>query len=131
MSIASAVRRTVVRASLPLTILTAVIVGPAAVTGCSGGGGDKATAPAANPCAEASFDSSAGIGFALGCNSVNVSVTGITYDQFSRRTAYNYDISCSDGSKRKTGRVYNVTYNSIGQALTWDYTVNGATCRKS
>jgi hypothetical protein len=57
-------------------------------------------------------------------------VSGITYDSFSRRTSYNYDMSCSNGTNRKTGRVYNITYNNLGQALTWDFTVNGTTCRK-
>jgi hypothetical protein len=105
---------------------------PAATSGCSGGG-EKATGPSntTNLCAEASFDSQANIGFNLGCSTLNVSVSGITYDQFSRKRSYNYDISCSGGSNRKTGSVSNITYNNIGQPLTWDYTVNGTTCRKS
>jgi hypothetical protein len=101
-----------------------------AATGCSKSGGD-ATGPTASACSDASFDSSAGIGFNLGCNSVSVTVSGITYDQFSRRTSYNYDMACSNGSNRKTGRVYNITYNNLGQPLTWDYSVNGTTCRKA
>ena len=67
----------------------------------------------------------------LGCNSYETSVSGITYDQFSRVTAYNYDIACSGGSSRRTGRVYNITYNNLGEPLTWDFTVNGQTCHKS
>jgi hypothetical protein len=105
---------------------------PAVVTGCGGGGGGS-TGPSntANLCAEASFDSQANIGFSLGCSTLNVSVSGITYDQFSRKKSYNYDISCSGGGNRKAGSVSNITYNNLGQALTWDFTVNGTTCRKS
>ncbi len=116
-------------ASLCFVLLATLL--PAGVTGCSGGDGDEATGPAPNPCAEASFSSSAEIGFNLGCGTYNASVSGITYDQFSRVIAYNYDISCAGGSDRRAGRVYNIAYNNLGQALSWDYTVNGATCRKS
>lgn len=101
-------------------------------TGCSKS--DGTTGPSGSTtsaCTEASFDGSAGIGFSLGCSSISVSVSGITYDQFSRRKSYSYDIACSDGTKRKTGTVSNITYNGIGQALTWDYTVNGTSCKKS
>ena len=114
-------------------LVLAALLLPVSVTGCSGGGDDDdgPTTPASNPCSEATFSTSAEIGFNLGCSTINASVSGITYDQFSRVVAYNYDISCAGGSNRKTGRVYNITYNNIGQALTWDYTVNGATCRKS
>jgi hypothetical protein len=103
----------------------------AGVAGCSGGDDEGATGPAPNPCADASFSSQAEIGFAMNCSTINSNISGITYDQFSRVTAYNYDISCVGGANRKTGRVYNITYNNIGQPLTWDYTVNGTTCRKS
>lgn len=116
-------------ATFGLILLAAAL--PASVTGCSGGDDDGPTGPVSNPCAEASFSTDAEIGFNLGCSTINASVSGITYDQFSRVTAYNYDISCSGGTPRKVGRVYNITYNNIGQALTWDYTVNGTTCRKS
>ena len=125
------IRQFVVRAAAVLGVAAAFASLPAATTACSGSkGSDAATGPTSSPCTEASFDSGAGIAFNLGCNSVSVSVSGITYDQFSRRTSYNYDMSCSNGSNRKTGRVYNISYNSLGQALTWDYTVNGTTCHK-
>lgn len=121
------------RASGVAVLVTLLGFMPVAMTGCSKGGSDSATGPTstASACSSASFDSSAGIGFALGCNSVSASISGITYDQFSRRTAYNYDISCADGTNRKQGRVSNVVYNNIGQALTWDFTVNGTSCKKS
>lgn len=110
--------------------LVASLGSAAAASGCSKGGGDGPTAPA-NYCGEAGFDSRANIGFNLGCNSVTTAVSGITYDNFSRVTSYNYDFSCTGGSNRKTGRVYNITYNNLGVALTWDFTVNGSTCHKS
>ena len=117
-------------ASCLLVALFAIL--PAAVSACSGGDDDGGpAAPPPNPCAEASFSSRAEIGFNLGCSTYSSSVSGITYDQFSRVTAYNYDISCTGGSSRRAGRVYNITYNNFGEALTWDFTVNGATCRKS
>ena len=113
-------------------LLALAALSPVVMTGCSGGDDDDPTGPTANPCAEASFSSRAEIGFNLSCSgSYTSSVSGITYDQFSRVIAYNYDISCTGGSNRKVGRVYNITYNNIGEAQTWDYTVNGATCRKS
>jgi hypothetical protein len=108
-------------------ILIAVLA-PASLTGC--GGADDAAGPTESLCSTASFDG-AGIGFNLGCSSYSSNVTGITYDQFSRVTSYNYDISCTGGSEKRAGRVYNITYNEFGQPLTWDYTVNGQTCRKS
>ena len=115
-----------------LVVLLIAVLLSAGVTGCSGGGDDDGTTgPAPSPCADASFSSRAEIGFNLGCSTVSANISGITYDQFSRVTAYNYDISCAGGSNRKTGRVYNITYNNLGEPLTWDYTVNGATCRKS
>ena len=119
-------------ASCCLVALCALV--PMGISGCSGGGDDDGTtAPPPSPCAEASFSSYAEIGFNLGCAAYSSSVSGITYDQFSRVTSYNYDISCAGGgsSSRKAGRVYNITYNNIGVPLSWDYTVNGATCRKS
>lgn len=121
----------VARGAAVAGIIGALAIVPTATTACSGGG-DSSTGPssATSACGDASFDSSAGIGFNLGCSSVSVSVSGITYDNFSRRTSYNYDISCANGTNRKTGRVYNITYNNLGQALTWDFTVNGSTCHK-
>lgn len=116
-------------ALLSVCLLLLAGVAPAAVTGCSGGGDDP-TGPSADVCSEASFGSQAEIGFDLDCGTYVASVTGIAYDQFSRVKSYNYDISCSGGSNRRAGRVYNIAYNELGQALTWDYTVNGSTCHK-
>lgn len=106
-------------------------IAPVAMTGCSGGDDGGTTGPPpSNACNEASFSSRAEIGFNLNCSGTYTSsVSGITYDQFSRVTSYNYSISC--GGQTKSGRVYNITYNNFGEALTWDYTVNGTTCRKS
>lgn len=107
-----------------------MFMAPLTIAGCSGGDDGGSTGPTPNPCNEASFSSRAEIGFNLNCSgSYTSSVSGITYDQFSRVVAYNYSIAC--GGQTKSGRVYNITYNNRGEALTWDYTVNGATCRKS
>ena len=121
---------TLIRAFVVTVVVAIVGTSPVALGACSKGGGGDATAPASQ-CGDAQFDNRAQIAFALGCNSVSVSLSGVTYDQFNRPTSYNYDFSCSGGSNRKTGRVYNITWNNLGQALTWDFTVNGSQCRKS
>lgn len=124
--------RRLARALSAAAMVAFVALGSTSVTGCGGGDDDDGTGPGNQSlCSSASFSNGAEIGFNLGCNSYDVSVSGITYDQFSRVTSYNYDISCTGGSNRRSGRVYNITYNNLGQALTWDYTVNGQTCRKS
>ncbi|NUQ13513.1 MAG: hypothetical protein HUU26_14485 [Gemmatimonadaceae bacterium] len=124
--------RRLARALSAAAMVAFAALGSTSVTGCGGGDDDDGTGPGNQSlCASASFSNGAEIGFNLGCNSYDVSVSGITYDQFSRVTSYNYDISCTGGSNRRSGRVYNITYNNLGQALTWDYTVNGQTCRKS
>jgi hypothetical protein len=125
-------RRRALRLAGLATLAASFALLPAAATGCSGGG-DSTTGPSSstNLCAEASFDSQANIGFNLGCNTISVSVSGITYDQFSRKKSYNYDISCAGGANRKSGSVSNITYNNLGQPLTWSFTVNGTSCSKS
>lgn len=123
--------RRLLRATSVAAMVALATLGTTTMTGCGGGGDDDGTGPGSQSlCASASF-SGADIGFSLGCSSYDASISGITYDQFSRVTAYNYDISCTGGSNRRTGRVYNITYNNFGEPLTWDYTVNGQTCRKS
>jgi hypothetical protein len=59
-----------------------------------------------------------------------VTVSGITYDDFSRVIAYDYDVSCSDGSHRRTGSVHDIAYNNLGEALSLEYSVNGRECGK-
>ncbi|MGQ0640560.1 MAG: hypothetical protein ACT4P6_07280 [Gemmatimonadaceae bacterium] len=75
------------------------------------------------------MSSSGGISIQGTCSGTrNATISGITYDQFSRVIAYNFDFSCSSGGERFTGRVNSVTYNNIGQATAWSVTVNGTTC---
>ena len=117
------------RALASAAVLAVAVAGSASVTGCGGGGGDDAAGPSASLCSSAVFDG-ASIGFNLGCSSYSASISGITYDQFSRVTSYNYDISCTGGSNRRTGSLTNITYNNLGAPLTWNFTVNGQSCRK-
>jgi hypothetical protein len=60
---------------------------------------------------------------------VNSNVSGITYDQFSRATAYDFTFSCASGTgKPYSGRVYNIQRNNLGQAPSADVSVNGTVC---
>jgi len=62
------------------------------------------------------------------CNQVSSTISGIQYDQYGRPIEFDFDIECTDGSGRYTGRVYNVAYNNIGVALSFDATINGEHC---
>jgi hypothetical protein len=58
----------------------------------------------------------------------NSTISNIQYDQYARRTSYDFDISCSPSNETLEGRFYNMTYNSIGQLQTFDATINGKNC---
>ena len=58
----------------------------------------------------------------------SASITNIQYDQYGRKTSYNFDISCSSHNETLTGRYYNMTYNSIAQLQTFEATINGKHC---
>jgi hypothetical protein len=100
------------------------------VTGC---GGDS-TGPEVFTCEDVAFNYSGSGGtpeitFNFGCDGGTSSgVSNITYDQFSRVTAYDYEFMCQDGSRRQVGRVSNIHYNSIGQPLSLEFTHNGKSC---
>ena len=107
--------------------LLAFLFGTLAVSGC--GDGDS-TGPGQSDCDRLSFSSRAEIGieFDQACNSFESTLSNITYDQFARVISYNFDIRCTTTSERYTGRVYNIEYNSLGEALSWDATIGGETC---
>jgi hypothetical protein len=62
------------------------------------------------------------------CNQVSSTYSDIHYDRYGRVTEFDFDIECTDGSGHYTGHVYNVEYNNIGQALSFDATINGQQC---
>jgi len=96
------------------------------------GGGDKATGPKQLGCSDAQWSFFGGqvpqISFVLSCSSIDVTYTGTGSDQFGRTLGYTYAYQCQDGSERQTGSVSSIQYNALGQALGWDYTVNGQLC---
>jgi hypothetical protein len=95
------------------------------VSGCGNG-----TEPERSDCDRLSFSSRAeiGIDFDQPCSSFESTLSNITYDQFGRVISYNFDIRCTTTSERYTGRVYNIEYNNLGVALSWDVTIGGETC---
>lgn len=126
--------RLLLRFSAGALALGALLFGGSAIAAC-GGGSDGATGPSIK-CSDASFSFPGSqqwpqIQFVLGpCpnNSYDASYTGVTYDQFSRVTSYDYTYGCSNGAQRQAGRVSNIQYNNLGQALSWDYSLNGSSC---
>lgn len=64
----------------------------------------------------------------MDCNSIAGSVSGITYDQFSRVIAFDFNWRCNTSSEQYSGRFYNITYNNIGQVQSFQATVNGKNC---
>ena len=117
-----------------------LLIGFALLTLSSGAAGcgeddDGPTGPKLKTCAEATFVFIGGsslprINFpGMPCSGgLNETLTGTSSDQFGRTTSYTYSIQCSDGSNRQTASVTNITYNNLGQAVSWNFTVNGANC---
>jgi len=54
------------------------------------------------------------------------SITNIHYDQFGRRSSYDYDITCGSGD-RYAGHV-SLSYNEFGQVTSATVTIDGETC---
>lgn len=109
-----------------LALLGLLAATTATTTGC--GGDDDSTEPEVNICTQVSFSSRGELNVPLRCNSINSQVSDIRYDQFSRPIAYNFNMSCTDGSQRFSGSVTSITWNNLGQALTMAVTVNGKSC---
>ena len=53
-------------------------------------------------------------------------ISNIQYDQYGRRSSYNYDITCNSGD-RYYGSV-SLNYNEYGQVTSATVTINGETC---
>lgn len=112
-------------AALSLGALAAFV--PA--TGCDGGGGPTGTG--GNLCNRITFDNNIGIivSSASGCTATTGGFTNQVRDQFGRPTSFDFDITCTAGaSDRVIGRVFNVTYNNLGQFVSAQATINGQSC---
>lgn len=100
------------------------------ITGCSGDGGGPA-GPGEDLCDRITFDNNSGIGIQsqAGCTATSSTITNVVRDQFGRTTSFNFDITCTvGGSERLIGRVFNVTYNNLGQFVSGSATINGRSC---
>lgn len=99
--------------------------GSVSVSGCGDGSG-----PGESVCSQVSFSQSSDISidFNEPCGSFEATISNTTFDQFGRRTSYDFDISCATTSERYTGSVTDIVYNNIGQALSATVTINGETC---
>jgi hypothetical protein len=113
--------------AVPMTgmALLLLLSGTVSVSGCGDGSG-----PGESVCSQVSLFQSGDIGvdFKEACGGMEATVSGITYDQFGRRTSYNFDFRCTTTSERYTGSVTDIAYNSLGQALSAEVTINGETC---
>ena len=49
-------------------------------------------------------------------------------DEFDRVIAFDFDISCTDGSERLVGRLFEVVYNATGGVVSFQATINGNSC---
>lgn len=63
----------------------------------------------------------------FGCDPQETFQSNATFDQFGRVTAYSFDWECADGD-RDSGRLSNVQFTQFGGAISFDLTLNGASC---
>ena len=97
-------------------------------TGCDGGGGP--TGSSGNLCGRISV-SNQGISVTSvpGCTATTGGFTNTQRDQFGRVTSLNFDIQCTQGgNERLVGSVFNVSYNNLGEVLSYQATINGQAC---
>ncbi|MGQ0537638.1 MAG: hypothetical protein ACT4R6_01715 [Gemmatimonadaceae bacterium] len=93
-----------------------------------GGGDDGPASPRETVCSRVSLSSN-GLSIRTDCSSISSTISNIQFDQFGRRISWTFDIRCTTGTERYTGRVTSVTYNNLGQALSATVEINGTTCR--
>lgn len=109
-----------------VAILIFLVASPVATTSCS----DDSTGP--DPCSLVSLSSSGNLTLDIECSGgFSATISNIQYDQYGRRSSYNFDIGCSDGSNRHTGSVSNIQYNQYGQAQSATVRIDGETCSVS
>ena len=113
---------------VPAILLGLLVAVSTPMTGCSGGGGGP-TGPGENLCNRISVNGGISITSAPGCTAGNSLISNIERDQFGRVLSLSFDITCTAGaSERLVGRVFNITYNNLGQVLSWQATINGRNC---
>lgn len=124
--------------SLSLGLLAAASVillglGGAGVAACGGGGGSGGpTGPGGSLCGRVTFDPNQGFSIRTDCQTTATSgSTNFVRDQFGRLLSFNFDLTCTDGSLRLVGRVFNAQYNNIGELLSWQWTINGESCSET
>jgi hypothetical protein len=69
------------------------------------------------------------ISYSITTDNSNYEIKNMTFDQFSRPVSYSFIIKCKRGFKEYTGEVNNVLYDGIGQATSYNATINNTTCR--
>ncbi len=106
-----------------VALLLCLVAGPVATTSC-----DDSSGP--DLCSLVSLSSNGSVQIDMDCTSgISATISNIQYDQFGRRTSYNFDIQCSGGgSDHYTGSVSGIAYNQYGQALSATVRINGQTC---
>jgi hypothetical protein len=101
-----------------------LFAGPTTTTAC---GGNDATAP--DVCSIVSLSRSGNLGIDFPCGALDVTISGVQYDQFGRPIAYTFDHRCTaGGSGHYSGSVTNIRWNDLGEALGATVRINGTTC---
>lgn len=101
-----------------------IFAGPVTTTAC---GGSDATAP--DVCSMVSLSSNGNLAIDFPCSSLDVTISGIHYDQLGRPVSYTFDHRCNaGGSGHYSGSVTNIRWNDLGQALGATVRINGTTC---
>lgn len=113
---------------LSFSTAVALLLLAIAGSGTVGCGSDSTGPTGSSVCTKLALGSDGSVAINAGCTGVSSSISGITYDEFGRVKAYNFSLTCSDGSATYSGRVSGVTYNGIGQAQSASVSINGTTC---
>jgi hypothetical protein len=94
------------------------------LVGCGGssGGGTLTTA-----CSDLSLDTDGNVGVTGYCGTLDSTISGIQYDEFSRVIAYDFDLTCQATGKHYTGHV-TLGYNNLGQVISGTLVSGGQVC---
>jgi len=112
-----------------LTILSGSLLATLApAAGCGGGSGP--TGSSGNLCGRISVSNQGvSVQSAAGCTGSTGGFTNTQRDQFGRVTSLQFDFQCTaGGNERLVGSVFNVTYNNLGEVLSYQATINGQGC---
>ena len=110
-----------------------LVLAAALAAGCGGGGGGPTGTDGENLCGRVSFGNNPArisVASRSGCTATTGGFTNHVFDPFGRVLSFDFDITCTaGGSERLVGRVFNVTYNNVGEILSLQATINGRSCR--